>query len=171
MSHFFLHNSFAKQLHSCRYQTVEYLFLLLTPEKRFGMAESSKCPHSHLRVMTVDSWTPMGKCDVVPDRVGWDWCYKTGIFFLGENVSTRAWKFVWTHLWQIFRDDGVGQIYVPHRRYVTESVGVTPICPTERLPYIIPTNSKAPSIPTVFWLGSHLSNSKKKDHDSDKRDH
>ena len=26
---------------------------------------------------------------------------------------------------------------------------------------IIPTNSKAPEIPTVFWLGSHLSDSKK----------
>ena len=26
---------------------------------------------------------------------------------------------------------------------------------------IIPTNSKAPEIPTVFWLGSYLSDSKK----------
>ena len=27
---------------------------------------------------------------------------------------------------------------------------------------IVPTNSKAPGIPTVFWLGSHLSDSKKR---------
>ena len=26
---------------------------------------------------------------------------------------------------------------------------------------IIPTNSKAPEVPTVFWLGSYLSDSKK----------
>ena len=61
---------------------------------------------------------------------------------------------------------GVGRDHVSITQEKIDFRGLLPSVRTEAP--IILTNSKAPEIPTVFWLGFYLSDSKKKDYESHK---